>query len=554
MSTAAELPAVVAETRAGLEALLARLEPDRPIAVPDLPERPVVALVGAPGRGRHALLAALLGVAEPPGHAPLRVRHEAHDAALAAAGETVVAAAAPLLDELDLWLPARGGVPWAVGGATAALVLTDAAAPLGQVELDVVAAVAERVDTLVFATTGIEAHRGWRTVLDADRALVAERVPRLAGAPWFPVSPVLARAAHDAVGSTAEVLRERAGIAALHRELHRLVARRRRMLGEANALRVLAVALGDLARRCDDTVVAVAGAGAGDEVTRRRDELVAARTSLRRDHHTRWRGDLAAARIASADLLGSRLRGLAGTARARIEQADRAALAALPGVVADEVADLAAGVVDDLGARLRALVGATLADLLPPAEVAALRVPEPARARPAPAPPGRRPEDRLLVVAGASGGLGLSRLALLPLLAVPVAPVLSAALLPVSVGLGLGAAGWMARNRRLAADRAHLRQWLAEALADVRGDLERVLADALVDAEREVTLALDAALEARARDLDGALAAAEATLRRSGAERAEATGAARRAAAEARSGRDRAEALLARMAQLRDRE
>ena len=31
---------------------------------------------------------------------------------------------------------------------------------------------------------------------------------------------------------------------------------------------------------------------------------------------------------------------------------------------------------------------------------------------------------------------------------------------------------------RLAADRAHLRQWSVEALAEVRGDLERVLADA----------------------------------------------------------------------------
>ena len=119
-----------------------------------------------------------------------------------------------------------------------------------------------------------------------------------------------------------------------------------------------------------------------------------------------------------------------------------------------------------------------------------------------PSPPRR---DRLLVVAGASGGLGLSRLALLPLLAVPVAPVVGAALVPVSVGIGLGAAGWVARSRRRAADRAHARAWLAEALAQARADLDRVLADALIIAEREITLALDPALDRRARELDAAL-------------------------------------------------
>jgi len=158
------------------------------------------------------------------------------------------------------------------------------------------------------------------------------------------------------------------------------------------------------------------------------------------------------------------------------------------------------------------------------------------------------------VVAGASGGLGLSRLALLPLLAVPIAPVaLGAALVPVSVGLGLGAAGWVARARRLAADRAHLRQWTAEALAEVRGDLDRVLADALITTEREVTLALDAALEHRARDLDDALAAAERAVRHAGADRTAADRAAAHTAAEALEGRDRAETLLRRLAALRDR-
>ncbi|GAA4884445.1 hypothetical protein [Actinomycetospora straminea] len=548
MSTLQEVPGEVARTREALTALLARLDPDAAsrAAAPPPPARPTVVLVGAPGRGRGDLLAALLGLDAPPGPDRDGTRRATH-----------ALVGVPLLEELDLVVPARGADPdtWPVDGATAALVLADAAAPLGAGELDALGRAADRVDTVLFALTRTEAHRGWRTVLEADRALVAEHVPRLAEAPWFPVSAALARRAPDVPAAGAEALRRRSGLAALQREVHRLVARRRRMLAEANALRLLAAALDAALARAEAarTALRTPADGPGD-LARRRDELLAARAALRRDHHTRWRADLAAARVAATDDLAARVRALGAAVRSRIDEADRAGLAAIPRELAGEVEALAGAVVDGLGARLRALVAATLADLVPAAELPALRVAD--RGEPAlvPAPRARPAEDRLLVVAGAAGGLGLSRLALLPLLAVPIAPAaLGAALVPVSVGLGLGAAGWVARARRLAADRAHLRQWSVEALAEVRGDLERVLADALIATEREVTLALDAALSDRARDLDDALAAAERAIRRAGTDRTEADRAAARTAAEAREGRDRAEALLRRLAALRDR-
>ncbi len=558
-----DVPEQVARTREALSALLARLDPvaaERAVA-PPAPPRPTVVLAAAPGRGRGALLAALLGRVGPlPRAADGTLRATASGRAPAD-----VVLDVPLLEELDLVVPGRAGATsWPVDGATAVLVLADAAAPLGADELAALARAAARVDTVVFALTRIEAHRGWRTVLEADRALVAEHVPRLAGAPWFPVSVALAaRAAGtgpDDPAGVAAALRRRSGIAPLQRALHRLVARRRRMLAEANALRALAAELDGVARRAEATRAALHppdDAPAAAALTRRRDDLLTARAALRRDHHTRWRADLAAARVAAADDLAARVRGLAAATRARIDEADRAGLATLPEHLAADVEALATAVVDGLGARLRTLVAATLADLVPAGELAALRVAEHAAPSPvAVLPPARtRPaEDRLLVVAGASGGLGLSRLALLPLLAVPIAPaVVGAALVPVSVGLGLGAAGWVARARRLAADRAHLRGWAAEALAEVRGDLDRVLADALITTEREVTLALDAALADRAHDLDGAVAAADRAVRAAGADRAAADRAAARAAAEAREGHDRAEALLRRLAALRDR-
>ncbi|WP_433784303.1 hypothetical protein ACQPX6_29280 [Actinomycetospora sp. CA-101289] len=553
-----DLPAQVAQTREALAALLARLDPDAAArsAAPPPPARPTVVLVGAPGRGRGELLAALLGLAAVPERAADGALRATHGEAAAAPGR--LALPVPLLEELDLLAPGRAADPgaWPVDGATAALVLADAAAPVGAEELDALARAAGRVDTVVFALTRTDAHRGWRTVLEADRALVAEHVPRLAGAPWFPVAAALAGRAGSATSpAAAEALRRRSGIAALQRELHRLVARRRRMLAEANALRLLAAGLDGVATRAAATRTALRSPrdGTGD-LARRRDELLAARAALRRDHHTRWRADLAGARVAAADDLAARVRALAASTRARIDAADRAGLAAVPRELAGEVETLAAAVVEGLGARLRSLVAATLADLVPADELPALRVAEVADPGLVPPPRARPAEDRLLVVAGASGGLGLSRLALLPLLAVPLAPAaLGVALVPVSVGLGLGAAGWVARARRLAADRAHLRQWTTEALAEVRGDLDRVLADALITTEREVTLALDAALEDRARELEDAVAAADRAVRHAGADRAEADRAAARTAAEAAEGRDRAEALLRHLAALRDR-
>ena len=534
----AALPAEVAAARADVERVLAEAGLSAPEAASGVGP-PVAALVGAPGRGRRALAAALLDLpADGVGPGVTRLA-----AAPVPGGLTVDV---PLLEEMDLALPARGPdggwVPggWDSGNAASLLVVVaGAGAPLDAGELDALAGAAGVVESAVFALVGTDAHRGWRTVLEADRELVAERVPRWADAAWFPVSPVLAAAARG-TGTAGGPLRRHAGIAPLQRRLHGLLARRRRMLDEANALRAATTALA--------AVVTTAPAPVDEELRRRRAALESARAALRREHHVRWRSELAGARLAVLDDLARRLRALGVRHRDRLDTATRADLAALPGLVAREVAEEAEAVVAELGQRLRALVVETLAGLLPPAELAALRIPPPEPRPELPVPSPRRP-DRLLVVAGASGGLGLSRLALLPLLAVPVAPVVGAALVPVSVGIGLGAAGWLAHSRRRAADRAHARTWLSEALAQARADLERVLVEALIAAEREITLALDRALDRRAREVDAALRGVGEAVRRA------ADGHARdlARAEHARRAAARAETVLARLAAARDR-
>src|SRR5699024_1881935 len=97
-------------------------------------------------------------------------------------------------------------------------------------------------------------------------------------------------------------------------------------------------------------------------------------------------------------------------------------------------------------------------------------------------PPDRRPptaEDKLLVFMGVSGGLGIGRAAAMPLVSIGVG-ALNPVVLPVTIVLGLGAGWWMARTRKHAADKQHLKQWLTEAITDARSTLDQLVAEQLI--------------------------------------------------------------------------
>jgi hypothetical protein len=119
--------------------------------------------------------------------------------------------------------------------------------------------------------------------------------------------------------------------------------------------------------------------------------------------------------------------------------------------------------------------------------------------------------------------------------------------------LGLGAGWWMARARRHAADRAHRKQWLADVLADARAALDQVVAEQLIDAEQQLSLALDEALGRRVTAIEDELREVDRALRMDTADRNRELQAVRRNLAEAVAGREKAELLLARIRELRDR-
>ena len=472
----------------------------------------------------------------------------------------------PLLETLTLIdTPGVGGLQGvhgelaaeAAADATALLMVVDASSPFTRGELEFLERAALRVETVVFALTKTDAHRGWRAVLDADVALLAEHAPRFADAKFHPVSARLSLMAAQAPSAqVAATLRRQSGITELQGELQQLVADRTVMLGEANALRAVHSALEIAVLTRQDRARALrSGAGRADNLRVRRNELLNQRSSGQRGWSARLRAQVQHARVESTHEVARQVRDTQTWFRGAVDAADRETLSGLPAQLDPALAAVASKVSAELALRMRQLTEQVLTELFTAAELRTLAAASMAReAVPlAIRPLEKRPsgsEDRLMVVAGASGGVGLGRLALMPLALVRG---LNLVLVPLTLGLGVGAAWWMARTRGHMADKVHVKQWSAEVFAQARANLDQLVAEQLIDAEHQLGAALDEALAERVTEIDAELRTVDAALRMDPAERSEQLRATEHQLAALTAGQQRAAALLAQMRAFRDR-
>ena len=620
--SAAGLPHLVRRTRERLVTLLVEADPDAAAWVEAVrtarPGVPTVVVVGETKRGKSSLVNALLAAPElspvdadaaTAGYLVLRhgpewtaSAHYPDGASLlgdpAALGPWLLAGRAPpdgrppdrapprwvevtapipLLERLTLVdTPGVGGFDAAHGelaleaaaAATALLFVADASAPLTRGELEFLARLGERVETVLFALTKTDAYRGWREILHADRDLLARHAPRFADAEFHPVSARLFAAAATApTPEVATMLRERSGVAELQTALQRQVAGRAVMLGEANSLRALGTALDVLAARLEAGIRALRAAeGTGAALRARRAELIRQRRSSSRGWQLRLRGAVQRVKVESSHDVAAQIRAAHAQLRAQIDAADRAGLARLPYQVDAALQLLGAQVAAGLTRRVAATADAALAELFDPGELAALRA-QLARGGPHSTdavltepgsvvlrPPERRPaapEDKLLVAMGVSAGLGIGKVAVLPLAGLGAAA--GAVVLPVSVVLGLGAGWWLTRARRHAADKQQLKQWLSDVLAEARAACEAAVSEQLIDAEQQLALALDEALARRVAAIEDELREVDRALRMDTTERSRELTVTQSRLQEVRAGREQVTGLLRRIRELRDR-
>jgi hypothetical protein len=444
----------------------------------------------------------------------------------------------------------------AAASATALLFVTDASAPLSAGELAFLNGVAARIEVVLFVLTRIDAHPDWARVSALDRRLLAEHTPRLADCPLLPISVRLFDHAATLAADEARALRERSGVPALGRALDDLVAGRRAMLTEANALRGLATGLAAIRHRVVNRERSlIDGDAETQRLRRRRDELVELRRVGRRACQVGLRAEVARARLTIAHQISASIRELHTRFRALLDSTGHRQLTELPATLDAELRVLARSVTDSANTLVAQVIDTALAETFSESERLAIHAGCPRAECPSlvSTAPGRRPagpEDRLLVLMSISGGVGVGKLAAVPLLGLGVA-ALTPLVWPVSIGLGLGAGYWMARTRRAGIDRQHLRQWLTETVTEARALLERVTVEQMIDVEARSARALQETVAERIVELDEELKIVDKSLRADRTRRQRCLAEDKARIAELVSGEHRCQELLRRIDELR---
>lgn len=444
----------------------------------------------------------------------------------------------------------------AASNATSLLFVVDASAPFIASELQFLRNMAERVETVQFALAKTDQFRGWREVLEADRQLIAEHAPRFADAEWHPISARMFEMAGTAPNEqAAAMLRERSGVAELQTAIQDLLLGRSAMLSEANTLRALSTALGEQHAKLQAERRALSSGEAEAESLRaRRDELAVQRRSSTRGWQLRLRGEVQRAKVELGHDSSRNMRDVQAYFRQQIDAASRDQLQQLPGQLDVALQTVSQRISATLGHRLNRVAGASLAELFSAEELEVIRAQLLRGDGPSIVlrPPDKRPptaEDKLLVFMGASGGVGAGKIAALPLAGTLSATVL----LPATIVIGLGAGWWMARTRRHAADKQHVKQWLVESVAEARSTLDQLVAEQLIEAEQQLSLALDDALGRRIEAIEAELKDVDQTIKMDAQERAKKLSAVTKRAKEVSDGRERAETFLGKIRTLRDR-
>ena len=405
----------------------------------------------------------------------------------------------------------------AAAAAAALLFVIDASAPFTRSELDFLAAVADRVDAVQFAVTKTDAYRGWRDIVNADRALLARYAPRFTDAPFHPVSARLADAAlTQADPATATMLADQSGISVLRENLVEQVATAAALLAEANIIRTsITVLAGGIEQAQSSRRALTAGAAQAEKLKSRREELMSRRRAGGRSWQVMLRAEIQRARVDLTHETAREVREAAAMFRGSIDHADGGELKNMPLHIDAYAQAMTARAHTRLQESMGRICHSVLSELFTPAELTSLTAHLATRPYEAlvvrSMDQQRNMDETIMTLGGAGMGFTLSRLVLgLPFMALPAA--FGVVLAPISVVVGGAAAFYLLRSRRRMADKQHLKQWLMDVLGEAKAQIDQGIAEQFVDAEEQLTLALDDALtrqvnavEAELKEVDGAL-------------------------------------------------
>ncbi len=444
----------------------------------------------------------------------------------------------------------------AAASATALLFVVDASAPFTVGELNFLRNVGDRVETVIFALSKMDAYRGWRQVLEANQGLLRDHAPRFADAVFYPVSARMFEMAGKAPNpDAAAMLREKSGVPALADAVQELVIGKAAMLAEANTLRAIGTSLDEVQVQLSAEARALTtGADEAKVLRERKEELTAQRKSSTRGWQVKMRTETQRCRMENTHEVSREMRDMQTWFRQAIDAADKDKLTALPGEVDVALQVVSRRISYSVGARLNRIGETVLSGLFNRDELAVLQAQYARNGQPPVVlrTPEKRPgtsEDKLMVMMGISGGVGLGKLATMPLgiFGAAAAGTLGVVVAPVTIVLGLGAGWWIAKTRKHAQEKQHMKTWLTDAIADARSTLDQMVADQLIQAEQELSLALDDALGKRIAAIEEELREVDKAMRLGATERSKRLQQVNKHLADVSSGKERADELLSRI-------
>jgi hypothetical protein len=314
----------------------------------------------------------------------------------------------------------------------AVVVVASAVAPLTESDVDLIDRAASSTDLVIAGVSKIDAHRGWREVLAADRVLLARRDARYRQVPWVGVAAAPDLGDPD-VAELVDALRS--GLAKPDLDARNRV--------RANAL------------RRDHRVPEQRSAGA-----------------------LAVRGDIQRARLSLVYYVRRRCARLGADLRAEAAELARGAAASFQHRVRDAATDFVAELDVTIGRAVDGIAGL-------PSSTPEQSAPPPL---PAPRSASRRLETRLMVVLG--GGFGLGVALTVSRLSSELGPGSDVVGLLAGGAVGLVLTAWVVGVRGVLHDRALMDRWVGEVIATVRNGGEEMVARRLLDAEIAFTTEL----------------------------------------------------------------
>lgn len=355
--------------------------------------------------------------------------------------------------------------------------VVSAVAPMTESDCATVDMVAAGVDAVVGVVAKIDAHRGWRDVLTANRLALGAHASRYRTMPWVGVA-----AAPDVGDPNVDEL-----VPALRDVLSRPELDRRNRLC-MNSSR--------------DRHARTARVG---RLRERRVALVRQRRSVRTERMTALRGGLHRERARLGQFVRRRCAGLRTEFRVAAAEVSRGGAHRLEAALVSEFEDF----LGELGERIETGLDDLAATLgVAPPKTAGSVTPELA----GPPMASTRTERRLTVALGAGFGLGVA-MAVSRLLA-GLAPGFTVAAVAVGGLAGCALTAWLVMTRGLLHRRAVLDRWVSETVAAFRAHAEDVIAGALLTAEAGFTAELGALDDAEASALAPHLGAIDDEIRR----------------------------------------